>query len=229
MTWINPVVWQEGMFLRAQHFQQQSRWTEAQARARLRATGPWWWGVSELRVDAEKLDIGQFAVAAAQGLFPDGAPFSIPGDAEPPEALNLDERARRQVLSAPLEALLRDRLAAGEQAILLLNRRGYAAFVQCAEGHVATCPHCSAKRKRFNQRRRCLGVWIDDRGVRFRCFHCGFSKARFYDEGERYDREQGTNRGTRGLAGGARHAPAAFLLQSVSLQPVIFNPFSPKG
>ncbi|MEK0430985.1 MAG: hypothetical protein RL139_789 [Gemmatimonadota bacterium] len=54
-----------------------------------------------------------------------------------------DERARRQVLSAPLEALLRDRLAAGEQAILLLNRRGYAAFVQCAEGHVATCPHCS--------------------------------------------------------------------------------------
>lgn len=54
-----------------------------------------------------------------------------------------DERARRQVLSAPLEALLRDRLATGEQAILLLNRRGYAAFVQCAEGHVATCPHCS--------------------------------------------------------------------------------------
>jgi type VI secretion system protein ImpJ len=98
MTWINPVVWQEGMFLRAQHFQQQSRWTEAQARARLRATGPWWWGVSELRVDAEKLDIGQFAVAAAQGLFPDGAPFSIPGDAEPPEALNLDERARRQIV-----------------------------------------------------------------------------------------------------------------------------------
>ncbi|MGA1308777.1 MAG: replication restart helicase PriA [Gemmatimonadaceae bacterium] len=54
-----------------------------------------------------------------------------------------DERARRQVLSAPLEAAIRDRLARGEQAILLLNRRGYAPFVQCADGHVAVCPHCS--------------------------------------------------------------------------------------
>lgn len=54
-----------------------------------------------------------------------------------------DEKARRQVLSAPLEALLRDRLRKGEQSILLLNRRGYASFVQCADGHVATCPNCS--------------------------------------------------------------------------------------
>ncbi len=54
-----------------------------------------------------------------------------------------DERARRQVLSASLESLLRARLEAGEQSILLLNRRGYASFVQCAEGHVAACPNCS--------------------------------------------------------------------------------------
>ena len=54
-----------------------------------------------------------------------------------------DEVARRQVVSASLEALVHDRLARGEQAMLLLNRRGYAAFVQCAEGHVAACPDCS--------------------------------------------------------------------------------------
>ena len=54
-----------------------------------------------------------------------------------------DARARRQVLSASLEAAIRDRLAREEQTILLLNRRGYAPFVQCAEGHVAVCPHCS--------------------------------------------------------------------------------------
>ena len=54
-----------------------------------------------------------------------------------------DEKARRQVVSATLEALLRDRLRKGEQSILLLNRRGYASFVQCPEGHVATCPNCS--------------------------------------------------------------------------------------
>ena len=53
------------------------------------------------------------------------------------------ERAMRSVLSAPLERALHDRLARGEQSILLLNRRGYASFVQCDEGHVATCPNCS--------------------------------------------------------------------------------------
>lgn len=53
------------------------------------------------------------------------------------------ERARRLVLSAALEVGLRDRLAKREQSILLLNRRGYASFVQCEEGHVAVCPNCS--------------------------------------------------------------------------------------
>ena len=54
-----------------------------------------------------------------------------------------EEKARRLVLSAPLEAALHERLTRGEQSILLLNRRGYASFVQCEEGHVAVCPNCS--------------------------------------------------------------------------------------
>jgi primosomal protein N' (replication factor Y) len=54
-----------------------------------------------------------------------------------------DEKARRLVISAPLEAALRSRLDRGEQSILLLNRRGYASFVQCPDGHVAVCPNCS--------------------------------------------------------------------------------------
>jgi primosomal protein N' (replication factor Y) len=50
----------------------------------------------------------------------------------------------RMVVSEPLEEALADRLRTQEQSILLLNRRGYAAFVQCAEcGDVATCPNCS--------------------------------------------------------------------------------------
>jgi primosomal protein N' (replication factor Y) len=50
----------------------------------------------------------------------------------------------RMVISEPLEAALSDRLKKGEQSILLLNRRGYSAFVQCgACGDVATCPNCS--------------------------------------------------------------------------------------
>jgi primosomal protein N' (replication factor Y) len=49
-----------------------------------------------------------------------------------------------QVLSAPLQRALAETLARGEQGILLLNRRGYSAFVQCGEcGDVAACPNCS--------------------------------------------------------------------------------------
>jgi primosomal protein N' (replication factor Y) (superfamily II helicase) len=54
-----------------------------------------------------------------------------------------EERSRRLVLSAPLEQALHERLQRKEQSILLLNRRGYASFVQCDEGHVAVCPNCS--------------------------------------------------------------------------------------
>jgi primosomal protein N' (replication factor Y) len=50
----------------------------------------------------------------------------------------------RMVISEELEAAIDDRLRKQEQTILLLNRRGYASFIQCgACGWVATCPNCS--------------------------------------------------------------------------------------
>ncbi len=54
------------------------------------------------------------------------------------------ERQVRGVLSEPLERALIERLSKGEQSILLLNRRGYASFVQCSACEwVAACPDCS--------------------------------------------------------------------------------------
>ncbi|MDQ6887576.1 MAG: primosomal protein N' [Gemmatimonadota bacterium] len=50
----------------------------------------------------------------------------------------------RRVVSEPLELALAARLERGEQSILLLNRRGYASFVQCEScGDVMTCSNCS--------------------------------------------------------------------------------------
>ena len=62
-----------------------------------------------------------------------------------PAAVAPDDRDPfRRVIGEALEDGLRDRLARGEQSILLLNRRGYAAFLQCgACGYVAACPNCS--------------------------------------------------------------------------------------
>jgi primosomal protein N' (replication factor Y) (superfamily II helicase) len=48
------------------------------------------------------------------------------------------------VVSERLERALQERLEREEQSILLLNRRGYASFVQCADcGYVVSCPNCS--------------------------------------------------------------------------------------
>ncbi|MDO5361508.1 MAG: primosomal protein N' [Eubacteriales bacterium] len=49
----------------------------------------------------------------------------------------------RSVLSRKLKDALKDRLNKGEQAMLFLNRRGFAGFVSCRScGHVMKCPHC---------------------------------------------------------------------------------------
>jgi len=48
------------------------------------------------------------------------------------------------VLSDKLRVALEQRLEKGEQAILFLNRRGFARSLQCPQcGHVCQCPHCS--------------------------------------------------------------------------------------
>lgn len=50
----------------------------------------------------------------------------------------------RGVFSRALETALRQAFSAGEQAILFINRRGYASFILCREcGHVVKCPSCS--------------------------------------------------------------------------------------
>jgi primosomal protein N' (replication factor Y) len=48
------------------------------------------------------------------------------------------------ILSDKLRTALEQRLNTGEQAILFLNRRGFARSLQCpACGHVCQCPHCA--------------------------------------------------------------------------------------
>jgi primosomal protein N' (replication factor Y) len=76
------------------------------------------------------------------------------GVAEMPDVRLIDLRHERdapdvehkgQWLSPPLRAALEKALGAGEQAMLFLNRRGYAPLTVCeACGHKFTCPHCSA-------------------------------------------------------------------------------------
>ena len=98
MTWTNRVVWQEGMFLRAQHFQQQDRWLEGALRGGTLALRAYPWGVTAMLVDRDLLATGRFAVASASGVFEDGTAFAIPGETDHPPPLDLPESARNAVV-----------------------------------------------------------------------------------------------------------------------------------
>src|SRR5437660_10177696 len=83
----------------------------------------------------------------------------------------VDMRGQRmepgRFLSSPLVAAVSETLAAGEQVLLFLNRRGYAPLTLCrACGHRFACTICDA--------------WLVDHRFRQRlvCHHCGFSMPR---------------------------------------------------
>ena len=66
------------------------------------------------------------------------------------------------VLSTPLAEALGTALAAGEQSILFLNRRGFSTVVLCrACGHVVRCPSCSVSLTYHHGRARLM------------CHYCG--------------------------------------------------------
>lgn len=82
--------------------------------------------------------------------------LELPQDCSESEAQLLKLRA--QLVSPELEGALREVLERGEQAIIFLNRRGHATFVQCQYcGHVLYCPNCdvSLTYHRFAKTMRC--------------------------------------------------------------------------
>ncbi|GAC1348091.1 MAG: type VI secretion system baseplate subunit TssK [Acetobacteraceae bacterium] len=98
MSWTNRNVWQEGMFLRSQHFQQQDRWLEQLVRDRTAALRPHGWGMTELAVNRDLLVTGQFGLTSGAGVFEDGTPFSMPGETDQPVPLELPETTRNCVV-----------------------------------------------------------------------------------------------------------------------------------
>ncbi|WP_299963759.1 type VI secretion system baseplate subunit TssK [uncultured Roseobacter sp.] len=94
----NKVIWQEGLFLQPQHFQQQDRHTEALVAGLAGSLMPYAWGVSALTLDTELLKLGKLAVKSAHGLTPDGVPFRIPDTDAHPAALDVPETVKEAVV-----------------------------------------------------------------------------------------------------------------------------------
>jgi primosomal protein N' (replication factor Y) len=88
-----------------------------------------------------------------------------------PEVQIIDMRAEFQrtkqdhVLSEQLVTELGERLERGEQAIVLLNRRGFSAFVLCREcGETVQCKNCA------------IAMTYHKREHRLVCHYCGFTR-----------------------------------------------------
>ncbi|MCM1154449.1 MAG: primosomal protein N' [Roseburia sp.] len=88
-----------------------------------------------------------------------------------PQVYTIDLRqelkeGNRSIFSRKLKALMEERLAAGEQIMLFLNRRGYAGFISCrACGHVMKCPHCDVSLS-------------EHRNGKLVCHYCGYEEQR---------------------------------------------------
>ncbi len=92
------------------------------------------------------------------------------GGAQLPDIRVVDLRAdkpdRQCFLSKTLVDAVAEKLEAGEQSLLFLNRRGYAPLTLCRTcGHRMECPRCTA--------------WLVEhkRSGRLHCHHCGFHNA----------------------------------------------------
>ena len=91
------------------------------------------------------------------------------GGAELPQTRIVDLRqelkeGNRSIISRPLHDALDEALANGRQAMLFLNRRGYAGFVSCRScGYVPKCPHCDVS----------LSLHREGRMV---CHYCGYTQ-----------------------------------------------------
>ena len=116
-------------------------------------------------------------------------PERVGGRPMPPVEI-VDLRKRRShtrmgggggILSPRLVEAVNRRLEKGEQAILLLNRRGYAAFVQCRGcGEVRECPNCSVSLTFHRARNRLLCHHCrHEEAVPHRCPGCGDSDFSF--------------------------------------------------
>ena len=91
------------------------------------------------------------------------------GEQPLPKIVIVDQRAHatpnERVISTPLRHAMAGRLERGEQCLILINRRGYSAYLQCREcGEVPHCTHCS------------VSLTYHARGRVLKCHYCDYSQ-----------------------------------------------------
>lgn len=89
------------------------------------------------------------------------------GGAQQPRFLRLDVKSRPMDsgISGPMQQAIGQTLAAGQQVLVFLNRRGYAPTLLCHDcGWLSGCPRCDAR------------MTVHQRSGELRCHHCGHAE-----------------------------------------------------
>ncbi|TDF84975.1 primosomal protein N' [Pseudomonas sp. H9] len=89
------------------------------------------------------------------------------GSAQQPRFLRLDVKSRPldSGISGPLQQAIGQTLAAGQQVLVFLNRRGFAPTLLCHDcGWMSECPRCDAR------------MTVHQRSNVLRCHHCGYDE-----------------------------------------------------
>ena len=89
------------------------------------------------------------------------------GGAQAPRFLRLDVKSRPldSGISGPLQQAMAQTLAAGQQVLVFLNRRGFAPSLLCHDcGWLSQCPRCDAR------------MTLHQRHNELRCHHCGHAE-----------------------------------------------------
>ncbi len=99
MRRLEPIVWTKGTFLSPQHLQSQDRFLEETLQFELQALEFRPWGFRHLRIDQAALAAGNLVITEANGIFPDGLLFEIPGSDPAPPAKPLGDHFEADVES----------------------------------------------------------------------------------------------------------------------------------
>lgn len=81
MSKYRKIVWNEGMLLTPQHFQQWDNYHEELLQSRIRSVAPYEYGVIDLQINREAIGNSNFQVMACRAVMPDGLMINVP-DAE---------------------------------------------------------------------------------------------------------------------------------------------------
>ncbi len=87
------------MLLTPQHFQQQDNFCEYLFSQCVSSFSPFGWGLSAIQINREGLANNQFILQKCAGIFPNGLPFNIPEDDEPPTYRSIEGHFESSALS----------------------------------------------------------------------------------------------------------------------------------